>query len=56
MEVGGELGLNFLPGDDETLRRMIQLEILEYSLMKEREGGKLVSVTNFVGYFEGFHD
>ncbi|KAG5537241.1 hypothetical protein RHGRI_024627 [Rhododendron griersonianum] len=39
MAVGGELGVNFLPYDDETLRRMIQLEIQEYSLMTEREGG-----------------
>lgn len=39
MAVGGELGVNFLPDDDETLTRMIQLEIQEYSLMNERVGG-----------------
>ncbi|KAG5521008.1 hypothetical protein RHGRI_033528 [Rhododendron griersonianum] len=36
MAIGGELDINFLPNDNETLNRMIELEVKEFSLMKER--------------------
>ncbi|KAI8531875.1 hypothetical protein RHMOL_Rhmol11G0169900 [Rhododendron molle] len=39
MAVGGELDINFLPDDNETLQRMIELEVEEYSLVKERGVG-----------------
>lgn len=36
MAIGGELGINFRPDDDRVLHKMIELELQEVSLARER--------------------